>query len=253
MALVRDWDADAYHHVSGPQVTWAQAVIDRLELAGDETVLDAGCGSGRVTRLVAERLPRGRVIAVDGSSDMVRRAREELGPDADVREADLADLRLGDGEYADAVFSNAVFHWIADHDALFAALAAALRAGGRMSAQCGGEGNVAGLHAAVQEAVADAGLTHRIDGWLRPWNFAGPARTEERLRAAGFAAARCWLEPWPLAPDRPRDYLQTVCLGPFLARLQADEHERFVDAVMARVGERPELDYVRLNIVATRG
>jgi trans-aconitate 2-methyltransferase len=254
VAAVRDWNADAYHRVSGPQVAMSAAVLDRLELRGDETVLDAGCGSGRVTRLLLERLPKGRVIAVDASPDMVARAREELsGAEVDIRASDLATLTLADGEQVDAVFSNATFHWIRDHDALFAALAAALRPGGRLSAQCGGEGNVAGVHAAALQAAADSGLGHRFAGWPRPWNFAAPEQTEARLRAAGFEDVTCWLQSWPVAPDEPRAYLETVCLGPHLARLADDERDRFLDAVLVRLGERPLLDYVRLNIVARHG
>ena len=254
-APVRDWNADAYHRVSGPQVAMAAAVLDRLELRGDETVLDAGCGSGRVTRLLLEHLPRGTVIAVDASPDMVARAREELAaePRADVRHADLAKLRLADGEQVDAVFSNATFHWVPDHDALFARLAAALRRGGRLSAQCGGAGNVAAVHETAIAAAGDAGLAARFDGWPRPWNFAGPQRTAARLRRAGFEDVTCWLQAWPVEPDEPRAYLETVCLGPHLERLAPAEHERFLDAVMSRLGKRPVLDYVRLNIVARRG
>lgn len=253
-APVRDWNADAYHRVSGPQVAMAAAVLDRLELQGDEAVLDAGCGSGRVTRLLLERLPRGRVIAVDASPEMVARAREELatGARADVRLADLAQLRLAAGEQVDAVFSNATFHWVPDHDALFARLHAALRPAGRLSAQCGGEGNVAAVHATALQAAADAGLAARFAGWPRPWNFAGPEETVERLRRAGFDEIECWLQAWPVAPDEPRTYLETVCLGPHLERLAAAERERFLDAVMTRLGDRPVLDYVRLNIVARR-
>jgi len=249
----RTWDADTYHRVSGPHVEWAQEVLDRLDLRGDETVLDAGCGSGRVTALLADRLPRGRVIAVDASPQMVARAREELGENVDVRESDLTALRLGDGELVDAAFSNAVFHWVADHVALFAALAAAMRPGAAFSAQCGGEGNVAAVHEQALAAAADAGLADRFGDWAGPWNFAGVQETERRLAVAGFKGARCWLQTWPVEPDEPRAYLQTVCLGPHLERLAPDEHERFLDAVMARLGERPVLDYVRLNIVARRG
>ncbi len=251
----RSWDADAYHRVSGPQVAMAAAVIDRLELRGDETVLDAGCGTGRVTRLLLERLPQGAVIAVDASPEMVARARAELGdePRADVREADLAALRLHEHEQVDAIFSNATFHWVLDHEALFAALAAGLRCGGRLSAQCGGEGNVAGVRAAASQAAADCGLGARFADWPPPWNFAGPEQTEARLRAAGFEDVACWLQAWPVTPDEPRAYLETVCLGPHLERIAADERGRFLDAVMVRLGGRPLVDYVRLNIVARRG
>jgi trans-aconitate 2-methyltransferase len=252
---VRDWDADTYHRVSGPQAAWAEKVLDRLELRGDETVLDAGCGSGRVTLLLRDRVPRGRVIAVDSSPDMVAKARRELCPPtavADVFEADLAALRLPDGEQVDAVFSNAVFHWIADHEALFAALHGALRPGGRLSAQCGGEGNVATVHAAALAAAQDLGVADRLAGWAGPWNFAPASLTEDRLHAAGFQIARTWLQPWPVVPDEPRAFLETVCLGPFLERLDAPDRARFVDAVLARLGERPELDYVRMNLVAVK-
>ncbi|HVL30722.1 MAG TPA: methyltransferase domain-containing protein [Solirubrobacteraceae bacterium] len=249
----REWDADAYHRVSDPQVAMARPVIDRLALRGDESVLDAGCGSGRVTRMLLERLPRGRVIAVDASEEMIARAREELAAQrADVRLADLTQLRLRDDERVDAVFSNATFHWVLDHDALFAALAAALRPGGRLSAQCGGEGNVEAIRAAAMRAADDAGLAERFAGWARPWNFAGPEATERRLVAAGFEDVRCWLQPWPVQPDEPRAYLETVCLGPHLERLAPAEREPYLDAVMARLGEAPTLDYVRLNIVARR-
>jgi trans-aconitate 2-methyltransferase len=254
VSAARAWNADVYHRVSRPHTEWADAILDRLELRGDETVLDAGCGSGRVTQQLLQRLPRGRVIAVDSSAPMLARAREELDPArADVREADLVRLRLHDGETVDAAFSNAVFHWVPDHDALFAALARALAPGGRLSAQCGGAGNVAAVHAAALAGAADAGLAARFAGWGGPWNFAAPEQTEARLRAAGFEDVRCWLQAWPVQVDEPRAYLETVCLGPHLERLDDGERGRFLDAVMARLGEAPVLDYVRLNIVARRG
>ena len=91
----RDWDAATYDRVSQPQQEWAKGVLARLPLEGHETVLDAGCGSGRVTEKLVERLPAGRVIAVDGSQAMVDKARELLGERADIRVADLAELELG--------------------------------------------------------------------------------------------------------------------------------------------------------------
>jgi trans-aconitate 2-methyltransferase len=239
----RAWDAGAYHRVSGPQREWAQALLDRLALRGDETVLDAGCGSGAVTAMLLERLPHGRVIAVDSSPEMVEHARAVLPADVDVRQADLQELALE--EPVDAVFSNAVFHWVPDHPRLFARLAAALRPGGRVVAQCGGAGNVARFHAAARAELGEEDAPS-------VWNFAGAEETEARLRAAGFAHARCWLEPWPVTPDEPADYLRTVCCGPFLERLPSERHDGFVAAVLARLGREPTLDYVRLNITATR-
>src|SRR3954453_22257666 len=117
-AGTRDWDAGTYDRVSRPQQDWSSAVNDRLALRGDETVLDAGCGSGLVTEVLLESLPDGRVIAVDGSTAMVEQARERLDPArTTLVHSDLLELALD--EEADAVFSNAVFHWVPDHPRLF--------------------------------------------------------------------------------------------------------------------------------------
>jgi trans-aconitate 2-methyltransferase len=244
----RDWDAATYHRVSGPQVRWASAVLDRLELRGDETVLDAGCGSGRVTLMLLERLPRGRVVAVDQAPSMVEHARAALGDRAVVIRAELTELDLN--EAVDAVFSNAVFHWISDHDRLFERLHAALRPGGRLAAQCGGEGNVARFLRAARAAAAEEPYATHLDGWEGPWNFAGPGETADRLARAGFDAVETWLEPYPMTPDDPGDYLRTVCLGYHLEQLPEELRDGYVAAVLER--SDPELDYVRLNIRARR-
>jgi trans-aconitate 2-methyltransferase len=245
----RDWDAASYHRVSGPQLEWAERVLERLPLRGDETVLDAGCGSGRVTRLLLDRLPRGRVVAVDSAPSMVEHAREALDPArSTVILADLAELRLD--EPVDAAFSNAVFHWVPDHDALFARLGEALRPGGRLVAQCGGEGNIAGFHALAREVAAEPPYAEHLDGWRGPWNFAGPEETAERLERGGFEEIETWLEPSPVTPGDPAGYLRTVCLGPHLERLPAELGARYLEAVVERWDG--ELDYVRLNIDAKK-
>jgi trans-aconitate 2-methyltransferase len=247
--MSRDWDAAAYHRVSGPQVAMAGAVLDRLDLDGDETVLDAGCGSGRVTAMLLERLPRGRVVAVDEAPSMVEHARETLPVDrVTVLQAELTELVLDSP--VDAVFSNAVFHWVPDHDRLFSRLFSALRPGGRMVAQCGGEGNVARFHRAAREAAAEEPYVEHFEGWTGPWNFAGPEETAERLERAGFEKVETWLEPYPVVPDDPGDYLRTVCLGYHLERLPEELRDGYAEAVLRRAD--PELDYVRLNIAARR-
>jgi trans-aconitate 2-methyltransferase len=245
--MSREWDAATYDRVSAPQVEWALKVLERLPLRGDETVLDAGCGSGRVTQLLLERLPHGHVVAVDSAPTMVEHAREALDPArATVLRADLTELTLD--EPVDAVFSNAVFHWIADHDALFARLHAALRPGGRLVAQCGGEGNVERFHEAANEVAARQPYADHLLGWKGPWNFAGAEETAERLERAGFAEVETWLEPYPVTPPDPASFVRTVCLGPHLQRLPDGLRDAYVDAVLERSGA--QLDYVRLNIAA---
>jgi trans-aconitate 2-methyltransferase len=244
----RDWDGGSYDRIADPMTRWGEAVLDRLPLRGDETVLDAGCGSGRVTERLLERLPAGRVIALDGSPSMLAAARNRLARfDGRVAyvQADLGrSLPLAPAT-VDAVLSTATFHWVADHDALFRNLAAVLRPRGRLVAQCGGDGNIA----SVRRAIAAAG-----EPWPGPWTLATPEATRRRLEAAGFLDVEAWLndEPTPLEPGEPlREYLRTVILGAHLERLPAGRRAAFVDAVAANLGS-PTIDYVRLNIVATR-
>jgi trans-aconitate 2-methyltransferase len=249
MTEQRSWDGARYDELSSPMERLGREVLGRLDLRGDETVLDAGCGSGRLTALIAERVPRGRVIGIDASASMIDAARERLGDAADLHVADLVGLDLG-GDTVDVVFSTATFHWIADHDALFASLRAALGDGGRLVAQCGGAGNIASVHAAGREVAGHDPFRAYLAGWKGPWNFATPDETEHRLAAAGFGEANCWLAERPVTPDDPREYLRTINLGAHLERLPAELHEPFLDAMLERLGAHPTLDYVRLNIDA---
>jgi trans-aconitate 2-methyltransferase len=244
----REWDAETYDAVSDPQFEWGMEVLGRLQLRGDEVAVDAGCGSGRVTAELAARLPGGRVIAVDGSEAMVAKARERLGGGADCLVSDLVELELP--EPVDLVFSTATFHWIGDHDRLFGQLRPLLRPGGRMVAQCGGQGNVAAHGQAIAAVAADPEYGQHLTEARGLWNFAAPEETETRLRDAGFAEARCWLEPKPVQPERPLAFISTVTLGPVLDRLPAQKRRPFAEAVLAQHEAPLVLDYVRLNIEA---
>jgi trans-aconitate 2-methyltransferase len=201
-----------------------------------------------VTKLLLDSLPEGRVIAADAAPSMVEEARAALGESVEVIESDLTELELG--EQVDAVFSNAVFHWIGDHDALFARMRALLRPGGRLVAQCGGAGNVERFHEVAREVGDSEPFAEHLAGWVGPWNFAGPEETERRLLGAGFRNPKAWLDPHPVVPDHTLEYLRTVCLGHHVLRLPEDLREEYVAAVAERCGEPVELDYVRLNIDA---
>jgi trans-aconitate 2-methyltransferase len=241
-----DWDATTYDRVADPQTRWGIAVLGRLPLRGDERVLDAGCGSGRVTELLAKRLPDGSVVALDRSATMLTEARRRLarfGDRIDYVQADL-NRRLVIEPPVDAILSTATFHWIPDHDALFRNLAAILRPGGWLVAQCGGQGNVASL-----ERVLDA----MGETWIER-KFAGPLETAARLEAAGFVDVETWLsdEPTRFEPGQPFEaFLETVCLRENLTHIPASRRGAFVRRVAEWLGE-PVLDYVRLNIVARR-
>ncbi len=244
----REWDAETYDAVSDPQFEWGMEVLERLQLRGDEVAVDAGCGSGRVTEQLIERLPNGRVVAVDGSAAMVEKARERLGDRADYLVSDLVALELP--EPVDLIFSTATFHWIPDHEALFGRLRAALKPGGRLVAQCGGHGNVARHAVAIATVAADPEYAQHLTQAKGLWNFATPEETEPRLREAGFEDPRCWLQPKPVQPSRPLEFISTVTLGPVLDQLPEEKRRPFAEAVLGQEGEPLMLDYVRLNIEA---
>ena len=247
----RDWDAASYDRVSDPQLGWAREQLERLELRGDEVVLDAGCGSGRVTALLIDLVPRGRVYAVDVAPSMVEHAVTALGDRVTALCQDLVELSLP--EPVDAVFSNATFHWIHDHDALFAALHQAMKPGGQLVAQCGGRGNIDAFRTLADEVAGEEPFAPHFADWKRPWNYATDIETAERLRRAGFSEVETWLEPKSVTPADPRAFIETVCLVRHLDPLPDELRGPFVDRVLERSGEPFVLDYVRLNMTARRG
>lgn len=250
-APLKEWDAAGYQRISVPHEEWAAAILERLPLDGGETVLDAGCGTGRVTRMLVERLPEGKVIAVDGSAAMVDAVRAVLRPADESFVADLTALELP--EPVDAAVSSAVFHWIEDHDALFARLRSALREGGRLEAQCGGAGNIEAFgEVSATVAAREPYAEHLATGDFEiPWHYYGAEETAERLRAAGFTDVETSLQPWEVVPADPRAFMRELILKPHIDTLPPALHEGFLDDVLAASGEPLTLRYVRLNMSAT--
>ena len=257
----REWNAPTYHRVSSPQFAWGQAVLDRLPLRGDETVLDVGCGTGRLTALLLDRLPRGRAVGLDVSRNMLATATRELpaaGADrAAFVQADAAALPVAGG--ADAIFSTATFHWVLDHPRLFRALWRALRPGGRLVAQCGGGPNLERHHRRADALMHAPGYAPYFQSWVEPWEFADAATTHARLAAAGFIGIETRVTAAPVVqPDRAAfvEFVTHVIFRPHLARLPDDRLQAaFVDALASQAAADPvpfELDYWRLDIDATR-
>ncbi|MGH2903246.1 MAG: class I SAM-dependent methyltransferase [Solirubrobacteraceae bacterium] len=244
--MATPWDAYTYDRSSEPQQAWGATVLARLSgIAPDASVLDVGCGTGRVTQELPALVPEGSVFAIDASQDMVDAARGRLGDRAKVWRQDVLDLDLG--EPVDAIVSTATLHWVTDHDRLWDRLGSALRPGGVLEVQCGGEGNIARVREAIE--VAERETAPELVGFS-PWLFAGPAETERRLRTAGFSEVRCWLEEQPTYPEDVGTFVRTSILPAHLTRLPQERREQFADAVIARVSL--PLDYVRLNVSAVR-
>lgn len=256
---MREWDAASYQRVSGPQEAWGRAVVDGIELAGDERALDAGCGTGRVTRYLADRLPRGTLVAVDGSQAMVAEARARLADLADhvrVEHQDLLELRVE--QPVDLIISTATFHWIADHAALFGRLHDALAPGGRLVAQCGGAGNIAATLAAADAVAATAPFAEHLSEVARPVHFADAPATARLLSDAGFEDVETWLHRAPTDVGGGEEgvaFLSTVVLRTDLARLPVHLQMPFAAEVADRLRDdagHVQVDYVRLELRAHR-
>ncbi len=254
-----DWNAERYHAISSPQQAWGRRVLERLALQGFERVLDIGCGTGRVTAEIASRVPDGRVVGADRSAAMIRTAHawlREHAPTARVVHADGAALPFR--RAFDAVFSGATFHWIHDHAALFRSIVQALKPGGRLAAQCGGEGNLAVLKGRADRLIKEPRFATFFDDWVEPTYYADVESTRRRLADAGFADIEVWMEAAPTTfdgPDEYRTFITNVCVREHVARLPPAERDVFLrELTVAAVADAPAftLDYWRLNITARR-
>jgi trans-aconitate 2-methyltransferase len=260
--VTADWDARTYHRVAQPHVGWGANVLDRLELRGDETVVDAGCGSGAVTAKLLDRLPNGQVIAVDRSASMLAEARANLAQAEQAQrvtfvEADLLRIDQALDRQVDAVLSTATFHWIEDHDALFRGLHAITRSNGQLVAQCGGGNNLARFAETADAVGGQLPYATHLKG-KRLWrNYYGVEETRERLQQAGYTGIRVWLEDSPQqfsSADEFGTFCRTVVLSRHVAELPESLRDAFVATVADEVAHREggySLDYVRLNLDAT--
>jgi SAM-dependent methyltransferase len=236
-------------------------VLNDLVLRGDECVLDAGCGTGKLTQLLLRNLPRGRVIGLDLSRNMVGHARRDLQPEFGERAqfvaADLVALPFCSA--FDGIFSTASFHWVLDHDALFRNLFAALRPAGWLHAQCGGGPNLARLRQRVRALSQTAAFSHWLGQFPEPWFSSDAESAAGRLRSAGFGEIKTGLEPASFAVSSSGElqaYLRTFVLHRHLDLLPTEElRNGFVQALAAAsAADDPPwtLDYWRLNLRARK-
>jgi trans-aconitate 2-methyltransferase len=260
--MKREWDGAAYDKLSDPQYGWGLKVLQKLQalpLRGDEHILDAGCGTGRVTADLLQAFPHCRVTAVDASANMVEEAGKRLSvfaPRVRVAQVDL--LELPDESSFDVIFSTAVFHWIQDHDRLFQVLYCSLRPGGILLAQCGGGPNLERLRGRTTELMIRPEFASYFEHWERLWEYPGPELTADRLKGAGFQEIDTMLEPAPtVLPDDEtfQRFVATVILHPHLKRLPTELHSDFLSPLAEQASkDKPAflLDYWRLNIYARK-
>lgn len=257
----REWNAAEYHRLSEPQFEWGKRVLSELSLRGDECVLDAGCGTGRLTELLLRNLPRGRIVGLDISRNMVEHAGQNLRPEfgnrAQFVAADLLALPFHEG--FDGIFSTASFHWVRDHDSLFQNLFAALRFGGWLHAQCGGGPNLARLRRRVRDLSQTAAFSRWLGDFSEPWFFSDEHGAMDRLRNSGFVDVAANLETSSVRVSSDaefQNYLRTFILHRHLERLPAEDLRAQFVRELAEVSANDDppwvLDYWRLNLRARK-
>ena len=255
--MTKEWNATLYHQISAPQVSWGKKVLARVSLRGDERLLDAGCGTGRLTRDLLEALPGGRVVALDVSQNMIDAARAYLERDfvgrAEFVCCDLLDLPFDD-EF-DGVFSTASFHWVLDHDRLFRNLHRALKPGGWLIAQCGGARNLERFLQRAHQLMHSPAYAQYFADFPFPWEFADARTAAGRLQRARFVEVETSLEQAPTSfPNAPeyQQFVESVILRQHLLRIpQQPAREKFLAQVTAQAANDDPpftLDYWRLNL-----
>src|SRR5579864_8518778 len=253
----REWNSAVYHRLSGPQVSWGKKVLSRLRLRGDETVLDAGCGTGRLTCELLKALPHGHVVGVDLSQNMLSSAREHLSSDFATRVSLIAcDLiHLPFERTFGGIVSTAAFHWVLDHDRLFANLRQALVPGGWLEAQCGGGPNLVTLRARANALAASAKYAAFFKGFHEPWLYQYAEDAAECIRRSGFVDIETSIEAAPTILDnaeRHSEFVRNIIFRRHLQNMPTEElRGEFMDELtrQASLDDPPFLlDYWRLNL-----
>jgi trans-aconitate 2-methyltransferase len=252
----REWNSSAYHRLSAPQVSWGKKVLSRLRLRGDEVVLDAACGTGRLTAELLAALPRGRVVGIDLSENMLRSAREHLasfGSRVSLVASDL--LHLPFENAFDGIVSTAAFHWVLDHDRLFAELHRALVSRGWLEAQCGGGPNIARLRERANALAATPEFAAYFANFREPWLFQDAASAAEILRRAGFVEVETSVEPALTVLDDAkhyREFVRNIIVRRHIKNISTEqERAQFVARLTEQAAQdNPpfSIDYWRLNL-----
>jgi trans-aconitate methyltransferase len=259
-----EWNPAEYAAHSVPQHAWARELIAKLNLRGDEHVLDVGCGDGKITAEIARAVSRGSVSGVDASPQMIDFARKTFPTDKFQNlDFHVMDARKIKSTRAyDIVFSNAALHWMDNHLAFLRGAAAVLRPGGRLIISCGGRGNAQDVYVALRPELRLKKWRGFFRGMPKPYFFYSPAEYEKWLPRAGFKTLYIQLAPKDATYDGPDGFatwLRTTWL-PYVQRVPKQMREEFIAAVTERyiARHRPDAEgkvhvrMVRLEIDAVK-
>jgi trans-aconitate methyltransferase len=264
-----NWDAENYHKVSSIQETWAIELLAKRKWKGNEVLIDAGCGSGRVTRIIANILKKGKIYAIDLDQNMIEKAKINLKDQENVVfvNADLSTVEIP--EPVDVIFSNAVIHWIKDHYKLFSNFWQLLKQPGEILIQWGGKGNLGTVTPMLDLTRKSSKFKGYYHDWEDPLNFASAEETFSIMERVGFKQIETGLTK-KIAKfssfDEYRLFMKTVVMKPYLSYLPSDYDNQIVNSFMDCFFKHQKenikgfsegstgyaLDYTRLNIGAIK-
>ena len=261
------WDATTYDCISDIQESWGHKIIERRRWKENEIVLDAGCGSGRITKIISTQVPQGKVFAVDSDSSMMTIAKENLAKFSNIQfiKADVSEIELD--EKVDVVFSNAALHWILNHKKMFELFWQILKPDGQLLIQCGGYGEFAKtlpIFNKVRKSNQFYNYFCNDKGeniWKQTWYFAKKEDTEKMLKEIGFKNIQVFLENRESKFNNKEEYflfIKTIVLLPYLKYLPNETlKDKFAKSVIQEIETNSKelqwkLDFVRLNINAKK-
>ncbi len=250
------WDANDYAKQSANQQKWARELISKLNLQGDEHILDIGCGDGKVTAEIASHLPDGSVLGIDYSLDMIKLAQKEFPP-AIVKNISFEQKDARTFSFTsqfDVVFSNAVLHWVTDHRPVLKNIYDCLKPGGRILLQMGGEGNAAEIISVLHDMKQEDKWKSYFMNFDFPYGFHGDKEYQTWLAEAGFVIKRAELIPKIMThPDKAglEGWIRTTWL-PYTQRIPESDREAFISELADRYISKQPLDsdgIIKINMM----
>ncbi|MGB2853890.1 MAG: methyltransferase domain-containing protein [Dehalococcoidia bacterium] len=232
---VYKWNAECYQKSPSETQEWGRELVSKLELGGWERVLDIGCGDGKLTAEIAQRVPQGSAVGIDSSPEMISLAKRTFPPRqfANLHFQQMDATHLGFSSELDVVFSNAALHWIADHRPMLKGIQRSLRSPGKMLIQMGGTGNAAEIIATTIAVAQDARWRECFAGFSSPVRFYGPEEYGALLAEAGLEPRRVELIAKDMlhhGKEGLASWVRAVWL-PFVGRIPDSLREDFIAAI----------------------
>ncbi len=254
------WDARSYDKVSSNvQLEWGRKLLDKRRWIGNEIVMDAGAGSGNLTKILADKVPDGKVFAVDADSNMVQQAKSNLSGCRNVQLIQSSMDKVSFPTEVDVIFSNAALHWILNQDGVFLHFWELLKPNGELLIDYGGHGNLERPISVIFKIIQSDQFKEHFTNWKQSWYFPKPEETERLLQKVGFKEIQVDLSSQTTSfPDRLSfaTFVRTVIMKPFLGFLaDANRKEQFINAFLKEFeghGRPWSLEFIRLTISARK-